>query len=121
MKLAYFGDGANNMAHSYLLGGANAGMDVVIAAPESHQPDPAVVARAVERASLTGSTLTITDNVAAAAAGADVVITDTWVSMGQEAEKEERLKIFGEFRVTSETMQAADPDAIVLHLSLIHI
>ncbi len=115
LKLAYFGDGANNMAHSYLLGGANAGMDVVIAAPESHQPDPAVVARAVERASLTGSTLTITDNVAAAAAGADVVITDTWVSMGQEAEKEERLKIFGEFRVTSETMQAADPDAIVLH------
>lgn len=74
-----------------------------------------MVARAVERASLTGSTLTITDNVAAAAAGADVVITDTWVSMGQEAEKEERLKIFGEFRVTSETMQAADPDAIVLH------
>lgn len=115
LKMAYFGDGANNMAHSYLLGGANAGMDVVIAAPESHQPDPAVVARAVERASLTGSTLTITDNVAAAAAGADVVITDTWVSMGQEAEKDERLKIFGEFRVTSETMQAADPDAIVLH------
>lgn len=115
LKLAYFGDGANNMAHSYLLGGANAGMDVVIAAPESHQPDPAVVDRAVERAALTGSTLTVTDNAAAAAAGADVVITDTWVSMGQEAEKEERLKIFGDFRVTSATMQAADPDAIVMH------
>ena len=115
LKMAYFGDGANNMAHSYLLGGANAGMDVVIAAPKTHQPDPAVVARAVERAALTGSTLTVTDNVTAAAAGADVVITDTWVSMGQEAEKEERLGLFGEFRVTSETMQAADPDAIVMH------
>lgn len=115
LKLAYFGDGANNMAHSYLLGGATAGLDVVIAAPESHQPDAAVVARATERAGMTGSTLTVTTDAAAAAAGADIVVTDTWVSMGQEAEKEHRMTLFGDYRVTASIMDRADPDAIVMH------
>ena len=115
VKLAYFGDGANNMAHSYLLGGANAGLDVVIAAPQSHHPDPSVVARAHERACLTGSTLTVTTDVDAAAAGADVVVTDTWASMGQEAEKEQRMATFGDYRVTASIMESASPDAIVMH------
>lgn len=115
LKLAYFGDGANNMAQSYLLAGANAGLDVTIAAPASHQPTPTVIARAEARAQQTGSHLVITDDPDEAARGADVVVTDTWVSMGLEAEKAERMDLFGPYRVTAETMSRAGSDAIVMH------
>lgn len=84
LKLAYFGDGANNMAHSYLLACANAGMDVAIAAPASAQPAPTVVDEAVALGAQTGSTVTVTEDPKEAARGADVLVTDTWVSMGQE-------------------------------------
>lgn len=117
--LAYLGDGANNMAHSYLLGGATAGMDVRIAAPASHRPDPAVLARAEEIAAATGGSVLVTDDPAAAVAGVDAVITDTWVSMGQEDEKSARdAGIFGAFAVTDELMARAGTargDAIFLH------
>ncbi|MBR7504000.1 ornithine carbamoyltransferase, partial [Mycobacterium tuberculosis] len=79
------GDGANNMANSYALGGVNAGMHVRIAAPAEHQPDEAIVAEANALAATTGGSLTVTDDPVAAAFGADVLITDTWVSMGQDA------------------------------------
>ena len=82
LTLGYCGDGANNMAQSYLLGGALAGMHVRIAAPAGFQPDAAIVAEAEALAAQTGGSLTVTDDPLAAATGADVLVTDTWVSMG---------------------------------------
>jgi len=115
LTVAYLGDGANNMGHSYLLGGATAGMHVRIGAPAGYQPDPAIVADAEKIAATTGGSVSVTDDPTAAISGADVVITDTWISMGQEAEKEERLALFGEFAITAETLALARADAIVLH------
>jgi ornithine carbamoyltransferase len=113
--LAYFGDGANNMAHSYLLGGTTAGLHVRIAGPPGYQPDRDVVAAAEKIAAQTGGSVLITDDARAAAAGADVLATDTWVSMGQEDEKAARLALFGDYAVTSELLGLAAPEAIVLH------
>ena len=115
LTVAYLGDGANNMGHSYLLGGATAGMHVRIGAPAGYQPDPAVVRDAEKIAGETGGSVVVTDDPKAAISGADVVITDTWISMGQESEKEARLALFGDFAITSESLANAAPDAIVLH------
>jgi ornithine carbamoyltransferase len=115
LQVAYLGDGANNMAHSYLLGGGTAGMNIRIGAPASHQPDADVVADARAIARTTGGSVVITDDADEALADADVVITDTWVSMGQEDEKAERIALFGPYSVTTEAMSKAKPDAIVLH------
>jgi len=115
LTVAYLGDGANNMGHSYLLGGATAGMDVRIGAPAGYQPDPAIVADAAAIAATTGGSVVVTDDPALAMADADVVITDTWVSMGQEAEKEARLTLFGDYAITASTLEHAAPDAIVMH------
>ncbi|MEV4678049.1 MULTISPECIES: ornithine carbamoyltransferase [Actinomadura] len=110
--LAYFGDGANNMAHSYLLGCATAGMHVRVGAPASLPPDPAVVARATEIAAATGGSVTVTDDAAQAAAGADVLATDTWVSMGQAGKD---TSLYEPYAVTEELLALADPAAVVLH------
>ena len=115
LTVAYLGDGANNMGHSYLLGGATAGMHVRIGAPAGYQPDPVIVADAEKIAGETGGSVAVTDDPKAAIAGADVVITDTWISMGQEAEKEARLALFGDFAITTDSLANAAPDAIVLH------
>jgi ornithine carbamoyltransferase len=115
LTVVYLGDGANNMAHSYLLGGATAGMDVRIAAPADHQPRPAIVADAEKIAAGTGGSVLVTDDPAAAIAGADVVVTDTWVSMGREDEKQARLALFAEYAISVEAFAQADPEAIVLH------
>ncbi|MBG0823989.1 ornithine carbamoyltransferase [Planomonospora sp. ID91781] len=115
LSLAYYGDGANNMAHSYLLGGATAGMDVRICAPEGHRPDPAVLARAAEIGEATGARVSVTADPLEAAAGAHVVATDTWVSMGQEEDKDERIAALMPYQVGAEVMAAAADDAIVLH------
>ena len=115
LTVTYLGDGANNMGHSYLLGGATAGMHIRIGAPAGYQPDPTIVADAEAIAATTGGTIIVTDDPVAAVAGADVVITDTWVSMGQESEKDARLALFGAFSVTTAAMATAAPDAIVLH------
>ena len=115
LTVAYLGDGANNMGHSYLLGGATAGMHVRVGAPAGYQPDPSIVGDAEKIAGETGGSVAVTDDPAAAMSGADVVITDTWISMGQESEKEARLALFGDFAITSETLALAAPDAIVLH------
>ena len=90
LTFAYVGDGANNMAHSYLLGGALAGMHVRVGTPASHPPRADVVARAQAIAAEQGGSVLVTDDPVAAVAGADVVTTDTWVSMGLEAEAETR-------------------------------
>jgi ornithine carbamoyltransferase len=113
--LAYLGDAANNMAHSYLLGGATAGLHVRLAGPIGHQPDPKVVARAEETAATTGGSIAVTDDPQAALAGADVVATDTWVSMGQEAEKDDRVAPLRPYTLDEAALAQAAPDAIVLH------
>jgi ornithine carbamoyltransferase len=118
LTLAYVGDGANNMAHSYLLGCALAGMHVRIGAPAGHQPDPAVVARAEVIAAEQGGSVLVTDHPGEAVAGADVVATDTWVSMGQEADRDAKAgerSPFVPFSVTPALMAQAAPDAIALH------
>lgn len=118
LTLAYVGDGANNMAHSYLLGGATAGLHVRIGTPAAYQPDPAILARATEIAARQGGSVTITDDPTAAVTGADAVATDTWVSMGQEDELDSRKGAsspFTKFAVTTDLMSHADKDAIFLH------
>ncbi|GHC92187.1 ornithine carbamoyltransferase, catabolic [Nocardiopsis terrae] len=115
LALAYLGDGANNMSHSYLLGCATAGMHVRIGAPESHHPDPVVLARAAEIARSTGGSVTVTTDPREAAGDADVVATDTWVSMGQEDEKQDREAPFRPYAIDEALMAAADPEAVVLH------
>jgi ornithine carbamoyltransferase len=114
-KLVYLGDGANNMAHSYLLGGATAGMHVVVGSPASYRPDQQILADAQRIAAGTGGAVTWTDDATAAADGADVVATDTWVSMGQEAETAAREAPFVPYAVTEQLLGKAKPDAIVLH------
>jgi ornithine carbamoyltransferase len=112
VTLAYLGDGANNMAHSYLLGGATAGMHVRIAAPEGHAPDPAVVGRAAEIAESTGGSVTVTADAKAAAEGADVLATDTWVSMGQDGKD---VAVFEPYAVDEGKVALAAADVSVLH------
>jgi ornithine carbamoyltransferase len=115
LTLTYLGDGANNMAHSYLLGGATAGMHVRIGSPEQFQPDPAVLKRAGEIADETGGSVLWTADPAAAADGADVLATDTWVSMGQEGEYDARIAPFLPYAVDEEALSRAAGDAVVLH------
>ncbi|MFC5264826.1 ornithine carbamoyltransferase [Kribbella qitaiheensis] len=115
LKLVYLGDGANNMAHSYLLGGATAGMHVVVGSPDDYQPDAAILAKAAEIAATTGGSVAWTADALEAVAGADVVATDTWVSMGQEFEAELREAPFVPYAVTEQLMSKAKDDAIVLH------
>ncbi|MGP9487862.1 ornithine carbamoyltransferase [Glutamicibacter sp. AOP33-2CA-4] len=115
LSMVYLGDAANNMANSYLLAGVTAGMHVRIAGPEGYLPAAEIIAAAEIRAEQSGGSVTITTDAAAALADADVVVTDTWVSMGQEAEKAERQQLFTDYSVTAEAMKLAKPDAIVLH------
>ncbi|HYN29065.1 MAG TPA: ornithine carbamoyltransferase [Dermatophilaceae bacterium] len=116
--LAYLGDGANNMSHSYLLGGALAGLHVRVGAPEGHHPDPAVLARATEIAAAQGGSVSVHPDPVAAVTGADAVATDTWVSMGMEEEKDSRrgsTSPFAPFAVTADLMGRARPEAVFLH------
>ncbi len=114
LKLAYIGDG-NNMAHSYLYGCAKVGMDVAVATPKGYECDPQVVENAKNDAKASGIKMTLTNDPAEAAAGADVICTDTWCSMGQEAEKAERIKHFQGYQVNAEMFSLAKKDAIFLH------
>jgi ornithine carbamoyltransferase len=115
VSLAYVGDGANNMAQSYLLAGATAGMHVSIGSPAEYRPQQRVVTRATDLAAATGGSVTVTDDPVAAVKGADVVATDTWVSMGQEEEKDQREKPFVPFALTTDLLQHAAGDVGVLH------
>lgn len=112
--LTYVGDGSNNMAHSYLLGGATAGMHVRVAAPAGYQPDPAILARAQSIAAATGGSAAVLDDPVVAAKGADVLATDVWVSMGQ-ADAPSRRTALTPYQVNDELLAQAGPDAIVLH------
>jgi ornithine carbamoyltransferase len=115
LRMSYFGDGANNMAHSLMLGGATAGISVTIASPPGFQPNPEFVAAAEQRASLTGSTITVTADPKDAADGADVLVTDTWTSMGQENDGLDRVGPFLPFQLNAELLALADPEVVVLH------
>lgn len=114
IKLAYVGDG-NNMAHSLMFGGAKMGMRVVIATPPNYRPNPDIVNAAKEDAAAYGATIELTDDPFAAAKDADVIYTDVWASMGQEAEQEERIKHFQPYQVNAKLMAAAKRDAIFMH------
>ncbi|HEX8099215.1 MAG TPA: ornithine carbamoyltransferase [Actinomycetota bacterium] len=114
LTLAYMGDG-NNVAHSLLLGGAMAGMEVRVATPIGFEPIPQVVHRAEEIGSGTGGRAVVGHDPKEAAAGADVLYTDVWASMGQEAEADERSLVFREYRLDEQAVQLAAADAIVMH------
>lgn len=115
LTVAFVGDGNSNMAHSYLLACAVAGIHVRIAAPAGYQPDPAIVRDADEISVETGGSVAVTEDAALAVAGADVVVTDTWVSMGQEDQKAQRVADFGAYQVDAALMAQADATAIFLH------
>jgi ornithine carbamoyltransferase len=112
--LAYAGDG-NNVAHSLLLAGAKTGMTVRVAAPAGFEPIPQIVQRASELAEGSGGSVEILADPQSAVKGAQVVYTDVWASMGQEDESEERSLVFRPYQVNRSLLDAADPDAIVLH------
>jgi ornithine carbamoyltransferase len=115
LTLAYFGDAANNMAHSYLLAGALAGMHVRVSGPDGYDPDPAVVARAAEIGRETGGSATVVRDPAEAARGADVLTTDVWTSMGQESDGKDRLGPFRPYAVDGAKLDVAASGATVLH------
>ena len=114
-RLTFLGDAASNMAHSYLLGGATAGMHVTVSGPEGFEPDADVLAKAQEIAGTTGGSASYETDPAVAVTGADVVATDTWVSMGKEEEADQRAEPFRPYSVTAELLSKAVADAIVLH------
>jgi ornithine carbamoyltransferase len=115
LTLTFFGDGKSNMGHSYVLACATAGMHVRVASPEDYAPRDEIVADADRIAAETGGSVALYTDPLEAAAGADIIVTDTWVSMGKEEEKTARLRDLGAYKVTSETMSLARNDAIFIH------
>lgn len=114
LKLAYVGDG-NNVANSLLHGCAKTGMDIRVATPAGYECDGAIIEQAKSAAAKSGSRVVLTEDPEEAVQGADVVYTDTWVSMGQEAEKEMRVKIFMPYQVNEKLFSKAKQDAMFLH------
>ncbi len=110
LKMCYIGDG-NNMANSLIVGGLKTDMKVAVAAPAGHQPDKEVLDFAAD----CGGSFTLTEDILKAAEGADVLLTDVWASMGQEAEAEERRQIFSGYQINKELLERANPGALVLH------
>ena len=115
LTVTFLGDGASNMAQSYVLAGVTAGMHVRVASPEEFAPAASVVADADRIAGTTGGSVTLYTDAAESVAGADVVVTDTWVSMGKEDEKAHRVATFGDYRVDPELMSLAASDAVFMH------
>lgn len=114
LKVAFVGDG-NNMANSYLYGAAKTGMTLSVATPKTHQPNKTVLKNAMKDAKETGAKLILTDDPMEAVKDADVIVTDTWASMGQEAEHDKRKKIFAPYQVNKALLKKADRRAIVMH------
>jgi len=113
-KLAYVGDG-NNMVHSLMYGGAKVGMHVSCACPAGYEPDPEVVAAARADGAATGAKMDIVRDPREAVRGADILYTDVWASMGQEAEREKRVRDFQGYQINAELVGMANPDCIVMH------
>jgi ornithine carbamoyltransferase len=114
VNVAYIGD-ANNVANSWMFGAPKAEINLRIASPEGYTPDAAVLAKAKKLASESGTELTVTGDPAAAVKDADVIYTDVWTSMGQEAESEKRKKAFAGFQINMELVRKAKKDAIIMH------
>ncbi len=114
-RLTFLGDGSSNMAHSYLLGGATAGMDVTIASPEQYRPLPAILADAAAIAARTGGSVRVVTDPKEGCAGADVLATDVWTSMGQEGQEDARITAMTPFRLDEQKLALAGPAARVLH------
>ncbi len=114
LKVAYVGDG-NNVAHSLMFTGAQLAAHVWVATPKGYEPKPGALLWATERGRATGGTCTVTNDAREAVSGADVVYTDVWASMGQEAEKENRGRIFAPYQVNSKLFSQAKADAIFMH------
>ena len=114
LKIAYVGDG-NNMTHSLMYAAAKTGMNFVAATPADYAPDEGVTQRAQEDAKATGASIALVTDPFAAAKDADILVTDTWASMGQEAEHEERKKIFAPYQINGDLLAVADKRAIVMH------
>jgi ornithine carbamoyltransferase len=115
LTITFLGDGRSNMAQSYVLACATAGINIRVASPAEYAPDDAVVADADAIAAKTGGSVSLFTDPIEAVAGVDVVVTDTWVSMGKEDEKAARLQSFGQYQVNAELMALAKPDALFLH------
>lgn len=113
IKACYVGDG-NNVAHSLMYGAARTGMHMTVITPPGYEPKKEVTAKAAEVGSATGSKITVTSDLTAMK-GMDVLYTDVWASMGQEAEAEARKKVFQKYRIDAEAMKLADKDAVILH------
>jgi ornithine carbamoyltransferase len=114
LKLAYIGDG-NNVAHSLLLSSARLGVDCSLACPAGYEPNASIVAQAEEFARTSGSKIEITNSAVAAVEYADAVYTDVWASMGQEAEAEQRKKLFAPYQVNEELLSQARREAVFMH------
>ena len=114
LSLAYLGDG-NNVAHSLMFGGAKMGMDVRIACPPGYEPFPQVVDRCADIAVVTGARVTVTNVIAEAVTGADLLYTDVWASMGQEDQASTRAQTFARFQIGTDVVDMADPDVLVMH------
>jgi len=115
VTLTYLGDGANNMSHSLMLGGANAGLHVRVSSPVGFDPQPDILLAAKERALLTGGSIDLISDPQLAVAGTDVLVTDTWTSMGQENDGLDRVGPFRPYQINAELLGLAAPGAIVLH------
>lgn len=114
LKMAYIGDG-NNMAHSLMFGGGKMGLHVVIASPQGYKPDSSIVTLAQADAKANGGLIEVVDDPVEAVKGADVLYTDVWASMGQEAEASMRMEAFKGYQINSESLKLANKGAIVLH------
>jgi ornithine carbamoyltransferase len=115
LRVTFLGDAASNMSHSFLLAGATAGMQVRVSGPEGFTPDPEVLSRACEIAGETGGAAAYLADPVEAVSAADVVVTDTWVSMGKEDEAQERMAPFLPYAVDTALLSHAADDAIVMH------
>lgn len=113
-KLVYVGDG-NNMAHSLMFACAKVGINMICASPKGYQPNPQILQEAQEDAKATGATISVQEDMMEAAKGADVLYTDVWASMGEEAEKEVRVKALHDYQINAQMLRVARPDVMVLH------
>jgi ornithine carbamoyltransferase len=114
LKLAYIGDG-NNMCHSLMYGGAKTGMHIAAACPEKYGPDAGVMKNALKDAEATGAKLEVVEDPFEAAAGADIIYTDVWASMGMEGESDERDRHFAKYQVNDKLLGVANPEVVVMH------
>ena len=115
LKMCYIGDGNNNMCHSLLEGAVSVGMDISVASPEGYEPNKAIFEEVKAKAQANQLKVTLTTSAVEAVQGADIIVTDVWTSMGQEEEKEARLKAFASYQVNTELCSHAKVDFLFMH------